>query len=262
MTASDAWRLVADLNAPGSGAWQGACQNKRTGEWFLAHSRGSYLGRSAEEVHIYRFSKSGRYLDKMICVDAGHVYGFGVSDSNIVWLTWDGPDGNDVVTITYRPGRTMHKRDASKMHVFSEHSTQVSFSPTRAGLVCCEKVGADRYRFTKRLKADVLDNRDEPQGEPFYWNEPDRTWLQGFSVAGEHIYICCGKTDQPAWIEKRKADGGRLVGKLDITSAGPLPGESLAGAHREPEGMDARTFSVKIFTGTARRLRVYQLNDF
>jgi hypothetical protein len=255
------FKLLAELNAPGSGAWQGAARNSRTGEWFLAHSDGD------GDTHLYRFHAGDaivkRYRDKMTCLGAAHVYGFGVSDSNIVWLGWDGRDGNDVVTLSYRPGETVRKPAATKMHVFTERPAQVSFSPTRAGLVVMETAGAS-YRFTKRLKVDVLANQDRPQGRTITLPKPTTTWLQGFSLAGEFLYVAWGKTAQRSWIDKWSFTTGERVGRLDVSAAGFLPGERAtpASASRELEGMDARTFAVKVYRDGARRLRVYQLENF
>lgn len=260
MTDRPGFTLLAELDAPGSGAWQGAAQNSRTGEWFLAHSDGD------GDTHLYRFHASSAirkpYRDRMTCAGAGHVYGFGVSDSSIVWLGWDGPDGNDVVTLSYRPGKTVRKSAATKMHVFTERPAQVSFSPTRAGLVVLETTSSG-YRFTKRLKVDVLANRDRPQGRTISRPKPSSTWLQGFSVAGDHLYLAWGKTSARSWIEKWSFVTGEKVGQLDVSGAGFLPGErATAAASRELEGMDARTFAVKVFHDGARRLRVYRLDNF
>lgn len=259
-SSSPAWRLVAELDAPGSGAWQGAAVNKRTGEWFLAHSDGD------GDTHVYRFGAAAGvrkpYRDRMTCRGAGHVYGFGVSDSSVLWLTWNDRTGNDVVTISYRPGQAVTKASATRMHVFTENDAQVSFSPTRAGLVVAEFLPG-RYRFTKRLKADVLANRDRRQGRTITRPKPSSTWLQGFSVAGDFLYLAYGKTAARSWLEKWSFETALKVGELDVSSAGFLPGErATAAASRELEGLDARAFGVKVFHDGARRLRVYQLDKF
>lgn len=253
--------LVAELDAPGSGAWQGAAQNTRTGEWFLAHSDGD------DDTHVYRFGAAAGvrkpYRDRMTCRGAGHVYGFGVSDSSILWLTWNDRAGNDVVTLSYRAGKTVTKAAATPMHVFTDADAQVAFSPTRLGLVVAEFRGARGYTFTKRLKADVLANRDRPQGRTITRPKPSSTWLQGFSLAGDFLYLAYGKTSARSWLEKWSFKTGAKVGELDVTGAGFVAGErATAAASRELEGLDGRTFGVKVFHDGARRLRVYRLTNF
>jgi hypothetical protein len=258
MSAEPSWELIAELDAPGAGNWQGAIEDDKTGDWYVIHSRGSYQGGSAEEVLIYRFNPDGKYLkQKMVLVDGGHIYGAGVYD-DVIWIQWnDKAEGNDIVTFPFQPNKTIKKSDKSvtQMHVFTDDSVHVSFSPSGAGLVFMEGIG--RPKFTKRLRQDVLDNKDNPQGVTV--SPPDNGVLQGFSIVEMSLYLLYGRADEKAWIEKYSFETGDLIGKLDVTSAGLNKGEK---GKCEPEGMNGRTFGIKVFEGTKRRMRIYKLINF
>lgn len=258
--AKPSFKLVAELDAPGSGAWQGHGYNRKTGEYFLGHSLGS--GANV----FYRFGKATGvkkpFRDKMTFLDGTHIYGFGIADDYTIWTSWDQRDGNDIVTVKYKPGAKIRKAQSKKMHVFSERPTQMSFSPTRAGIVLLKELAPNKFELTKHMTANIVANKNEPVGKPINVTVPRGTWLQGFSLCGDHIYVCYGKTDLKAWIDKYDIKTGKKIGTLDITSAGLLPGESSKGASREPEGMDGQTFSVKVFHDDKRKLRVFKLIDF
>jgi hypothetical protein len=259
MTDKPSFELIAELDAPGSGAWQGHSLDITTGNYYMAHSL------EAGDGKIYRFDKSDSiqkpYKDKMVFRDLTHVYGFVVHEGKL-WLPWDDRGGNDIVTIDYAAGKTVKKSAAKQMHVFTDLPAQVSFSPTRAGLIVCETL-VGSYTFTKRLTQDIIDNKDDVQGKVITVPKPRDTWLQGFSLAGEYLYIAYGKTAAKSWIEKWSLESGQCVGKLDVSDAGFLPGESRSSSRsREIECMDGRTFSVKIDHDEKRKLRVYDLNNF
>jgi hypothetical protein len=253
------FELIAELDPPGSGAWQGASRDITTGEWFLGHSLGSGDGK------IYRFGVSNSvrkpYKDTMVCKGLTHIYGFAAHKGEL-WLPWNDAAGNDIVTIGYVGGKTFRKSAGTEMHVFTDGEAQVSFSPTREGLVVCETV-AGGYTFSKRLTEDVRNNKDDVRGKVIRRPKPDDTWLQGFSVASEYLYIAYGKTAEKSWIERWSFATGEYVDKLDVSDAGFLPGENRSKTRsREIECMDGRTFSIKIDHDNKRKLRVYDLNNF
>ena len=108
--------LVAILNGPGWGNWQGACENRKTGEWFLAHSKrrpdADGYGEDDENLILYRFAKPAadktcRPLDRCTLVHGAHCYGFGVGDTNVVWASHE--PSNEVVTLRYQPAQATRR---------------------------------------------------------------------------------------------------------------------------------------------------------
>jgi hypothetical protein len=257
MSGKPAVKVLATLDGPGAGNWQGSCKDLSTGHRYIVHSRASHLGGSAEDVHIYGFNTKGKRTGEHVLVDAGHTYGFGVIDG-VIWIAWDDSEqGNDIVTIPFKPGAVSKKSDAEQMHVFTDEPAQISFSPTRTA--CVIMTGPASHRtFTQRLTKDVLNNKDDVQGKPVETGHPGV--LQGFSSVGRSLYLLYGSSNEKAWIEKWSFNDGKKRDVFDITDVGFLPGEPSG--KREPEGMDGRTFGIKIYEGDARRLRVFELVNF
>lgn len=258
MASKPGYELVAELNPPGGGAWEGAVRDITTDEFYVGHSLGTGQGK------IHHFGKSDSikkpYKDTMELDDLTHIYGFGVH-SKRVWIGWDCADGNDIVKLPYCGDKTVQKSAADKLHVFTENPTQVSFSPTRTRLVLMETCGGN-YRFTKRRTADILKNKDDVLGKAIVvpHGDSDKVWLQGFTLSGDGLYVLWGRPDEKAWIDRYSFGRAKQTGTLDVTGAGYLPGEPHDG--REPEGMDGHTFGVKVHRDSDRLLRVYRLNNF
>jgi hypothetical protein len=243
---------VVELDAPGAGNWQGAVQNVVSGEWFLGHSRGRTDG--GEDTVIYRFDKAGKYQDQMVLLGGAHLYGFGVSDTNVLWLPHN-DGGNDIITVQYEPGKTKTKADGTQMHVFTDNRAQVSFSPSRDWVCVWERTATtDTYR--RYLKQNVLDGLDQPKGKAVAIPRGSRV-VQGFSLVNDNLYLLLGAADQPAVIEKWSFTTGKKLLSTPVTHMGLLAGET---GMREPEGMDGRTFGIKVMQGAARKLRVYRHN--
>lgn len=254
---------VIELDAPGGGNWQGTAQNIKTGEWFVAHSRSRSDG--AEDVVLYRFDKAGKYKDSMTLPKCSHVYGFGVSDTNIIWLTWNDASGNDVVTFQYKPGKKIAKKDTSQMHVFSNGKVDISFSPTRYWAVLRQAdypKGYETYRLY--TKTNILRGNDRPWGKDVKVKTSSSRVVQGFSVADKYLYVLIGLAPKSAFrIEKWSFKTGKKVGEMKLASSVGLAEVSAkSGTKTEPEGMDGNTFSIKAGEGSDRRMVVYKLNNF
>ena len=76
---------------------------------------------------------------------------------------------------------------------------------------------------------------------------------QGFSIVGDALYVLTGKTNQPGRVDSFSFTTGKQTGTQDVTGVGP-------GRHREPEGMYGDLMGVKTGLGSARRLKIYQLD--
>jgi hypothetical protein len=251
---------VIELDAPGAGNWQGAAQNVKTGEWFIAHSRGRADG--AEDVVLYRFDKAGKYQDKMTLEKCSHIYGFGVSDTNVIWVTWN-DDTNDVVTLQYEAGKTVSKSAASPMHVFSDGWVDVSFSPSRDWVAHRQRnypsKGFETYR--RYRKDNLVAGVDDKSGVDVVIPTSSSRVVQGFSLVNSNLYVLIGLAPNSAFrIEKWDFKTGKKVGELKLDPRlGLRDGEN---DKVEPEGMDGRTFGMKVGTDDARRLIVYKLTGF
>ena len=264
-------RLVAELDAPGAGNWQGAVQNAVTGEWILAQARPRTDNPDVEDVVLHRFTRSCAYRDSMTLLACTHPTGFGVSDTNVIWLTWN-DSVNDVVTIQYEAGKEARKSDASPMHVFSTGNVQISFSPSRDWCVL-RRIRKTTEEYRRYRKADVLAGNDAQVGETvIVQRSPDRV-VQGFSLRNRNLGILTGRADGPSFIERYSFDTGKSTGRLDVTDVGFSAAELAASGKRAPgkrevEGMDGRRFGVKLWQGEgagsdghSRVLRVYE-TDF
>jgi hypothetical protein len=244
---------VVELDAPGAGNWQCAVQNIVSGEWFIGHSRGRADG--LEDTVVYRFDKSGKYQDSMTVLKGAHLYGFGVSDTNVLWLPHN-EGGNDIITVQYEPGTTKTKADGTQMHVFTDNRAQVSFSPSR-DWVCIWERDAHTDTYRRYAKQNVLDGLDQPKGVAVAIPRTAGRVVQGFSLVNDNLYLLLGAADAPASIEKWSFTTGKKLQTVPITQLGLLAGET---GMREPEGMDGRHFGIKVLQGSARRLRILKHN--
>lgn len=265
-------RLVAELDAPGAGNWQGAVQNAVSGEWILAQSTPN--GTGGEDVRLHRFTKECAYRDTMLLLGAGHWTSFGVSDTNVIWGTWN-EGTNDIVTVQYKGGTQVTKKDTSIMHAFSTGNVQVSFSPSRDWLVY-RLIKKDTEEYRRYRKSDVLAGNDAPVGEPvIVKRSPDRV-VQGFSLRNRNLAVLTGAANKPSHIERYSFETGKATGRQDVTAVGFTKAEHQAAlaagglplGKREVEGMDGRRFGVKVWEGDtagadghSRVLRIYE-TDF
>jgi hypothetical protein len=252
---------VIELNAPGSGNWQGAARNTQSGEWFLAHSQkrpgADGVGQDDEDVVFYRFNRNGKYLDSMTLLGGAHVYGFGVSSSNIIWASHNGDGRNDVVTFAYRPDAEIGKDRTRLMHVFTDNRAWISFSPSREWAAIMERTDeVDTYR--RYAKQDILDNVNRPRGKAITIPRTPTRVVQGFSLKDDYLYLLLGSADAPAWLEKWSFVTAKRMGRVEVSTVGFKEGE--AKGKREPEGMDGDLFFIKVWTGEQRRLRGYRHN--
>lgn len=257
------YKKVISLDAPGGGNWQCAAQNIKTGEWFVAHSKGRSDGK--EDVILYRFDKAGKYKDKMTLPKCTHVYGMGVSDTNVIWLTWNDSSGNDVVTFQYKANKTISKKNTSKMHVFSNEKVDISFSPTRYWTVLRQQNYPHGYETYRRYtKANVIAGNDKKWGKDVKIKTSSSRIVQGFSVGNEFLYVLVGLAPTSAFrIEKWSFKTGKKVSEMKLPSSIGLSEVSTkSGTKTEPEGMDGNHFFIKAGEGNDRRLIVYKLNNF
>lgn len=251
--------LVAELNAhPSHGNWQAITRNSRTGFWFMAHSKTT--NGSKEDVFIYRFDASGKYLDAMRIINGGHILSLSVSDDDVLWLTYGATVASmakgELVTIVYRPGTTASRNRMRIMQAFHSGGGQISISPSRQWAVICNPWGT-AYQFTLRKKEDILNKADKPSGHTIKIAHRASP-LQGFSLDDECLFLLYGRDNGKAYIEKWWFKTGKKLGSVDVTNVGWRKGEKRD--QKEPEGMDGRYFGMKVHGGPARRMRVYEHN--
>lgn len=254
--------FVIELDAPGGGNWQGAIRTKNY--WYMAEAIKRSDG--SEDCLIHRFDLDGRYLDKMtLDADKGvkvHPTGWGVSDSGVIWQTWnDDAEGNDVITCNYLAGTTIRKSACQEMRVFSNGNVQISFDDTR-DWATLRVITSGYDTHTLRRKADILDGVDKPEGKPVKIKRSATRVVQGFSVYRRHLYVLVGLTSAGSKfrVEKWSFDTGEKVGEFPIGETHGLKAKESGKV--EPEGMDGLLFGMKVMTGAKRRLRIYQLRDF
>lgn len=253
---------VIELDAPGGGNWQGIAQNKKTGEWLVAHSR-SRSDHAGEDVVLYRFDSRGRYKDRMTLPKCTHVYGFGYMDDGTVWLTWnDRAAGNDIVTFKYQANKSISKKQTRQMHVFTDKHVDVSFSPTRASVVLRQPKTVNGYEvYRQHSRSDILGNKNRPHGKEIKIKISSSRVVQGFSCVNEFLYVLIGLSPRSAFrIEKWSFKTGKKVGELKLNPRIGLTSANETGT--EPEGMDGDMFAIKAGTGSKRRMAVYKITNF
>lgn len=257
------YKKILSLNPPGGGNWQCAAQNIKTGEWIVAHSKSR--SDDKEDVILYRFDRLGKYKDKMTLPKCSHVYGMGVSDTNVIWLTWNDSSGNDVVTFQYRPNKKIAKKNTTRMHVFSDGKVDISFSPTRAWAVLRQPGYPKGYETYRRYsKSNIIAGNDKKWGKDVKIRTSSSRVVQGFSVRNEFLYVLIGLAPRSAFrIEKWSFKTGKKVSEMKLPSNIGLSEVSVkSGRKTEPEGMDGGHFFIKAGESNDRRLIVYKLNNF
>lgn len=257
------YKKIISLDAPGGGNWQGAAQNVKTGEWFVAHSKARSDGK--EDVILYHFNRLGKYKDRMTLPRCSHVYGMGVSDTNVIWLTWNDSSGNDVVTFQYKANKTIAKKNTSRMHVFSDRSVNISFHSSRDWAALRQgdyPSGYETYRLYR--KSDILSGNDKKWGKDVKIRMSSSRVVQGFSVGDKCLYVLIGLAPRSSFrIEKWSFKTGKKLAEMKLPSNIGLSEVNIkSGKKTEPEGMDASYFFIKAGEGNDRRLIVYKLNNF
>ncbi|HEY5845404.1 MAG TPA: hypothetical protein VIT42_01320 [Microlunatus sp.] len=217
-------KLVVSLDAAGHGNWQGAV--KSGNHWFLAQA-----GAGDKFQVFHRLDANGNALDQMKVVGAAHATSFAVV-GNTVYATNDG----EVVTFPYQPGATIDASDSTP----TGWKGYISIDPTNRLAV---------IRKGNHYRAYDLQTR-EPIGKEVITPKGQR---QGFSIVGDALYVLTGKTNQPGRVDSFSFTTGQQTGTQDVTAVGP-------GRHREPEGMYGDLMGVKTGLGSARRLKIYQLD--
>ena len=217
-------KLVVSLDAAGHGNWQGAV--KSGNHWFLAQA-----GAGDKFQVFHRLDGNGKALDQMKVVGAAHATSFAVV-GNTVYATNDG----EVVTFPYQPGATIDASDSTP----TGWKGYISIDPTQRLAV---------IRKGNHYRAYDLETR-EPIGKEVITPKGQR---QGFSIVGDALYVLTGKTNQPGRVDSFSFTTGEQTGTQDVTAVGP-------GRHREPEGMFGDLMGVKTGLGSARRLKIYQLD--
>ena len=215
---------MASLDAAGHGNWQGAV--KAGNHWFIAQA-----GAGDKFQVFHRLDGSGKALDQMKVVGAAHTTSFAVV-GNTVYATNDG----EVVTFPYQPGATIDASDSTP----TGWKGYISIDPTERFAV---------IRKGNHYRAYDLETR-EPVGKEVITPTGQR---QGFSIVGDALYVLTGKTNQPGRVDSFSFTTGEQTGTQDVTGVGP-------GRHREPEGMYGDLMGVKTGLGSARRLKIYQLD--
>ena len=167
----------------------------------------------------------------MKVVGAAHITSFAVV-GNTVYATNDG----EVVTFPYQPGATIDASDSTP----TGWKGYISIDPTERFAV---------IRKGNHYRAYDLETR-EPIGKEVITPTGQR---QGFSIVGDALYVLTGKTNQPGRVDSFSFTTGEQTGTQDVTGVGP-------GRHREPEGMYGDLMGVKTGLGSARRLKIYQLD--
>ena len=251
------FELLIELDAPGHGNWQGAMRTAT--HWFMTEAKVQTDG--SEDCLVHRFAAGGRYLDTMtLNADKGvkvHPTGWGVSDGDIVWMTWnDTLEGNDIVTLAYKAGGTIKKSACQEMTVFNDGNVQIAFDDSRE-LASLRHVTKTHDVHTLHRKQDILDNNENVLGVVKIPRQTKRV-VQGFTVARGHLYVLVGlhSAGSPFAIEKWSFSNGQFV------QSWPIPD----GLGDEPEGIDASNdegdlcllFGMKAGKGDARRLRIFK----
>lgn len=254
-------KFVIELTPPTNGNIQSFAQNVSTGEWFVSEAKSRKDG--LEDAIFYRFDKNGKYLDCCVFDKGGHPQSFGVSDTNILWLTYNDAKGNDVVTRQYKPRKTFTKADTTQMHVFTDKGSYITFSPTRDYCVIREVNNNSLETYYRRSKVDILKNVDDVLGVPVKIKRNADRIVQGWTVRNDNLYVLTGATNKTTLIEKWSFKTGNLISVADVTKVGPKAGEVVV--HREAEGMDSRYFGIKLRFNPKRpyvTMRVYSLGGF
>jgi hypothetical protein len=253
------YTIAATLDATGAGNWQGGVENRATGEWFVCE--GKVIKDSAgktvrEDAIFYRFNKPQGPLvvedsdDHMVFQGGGHQTSFGVSDTNVIWCADDG----DIVTIKYRPGKTVTRSTATVMAVpVSGATRQISLSPTNE-YCCIRRVKTDTEEY-RRFAKDDQGNIGAQKGKTIIVNRRDDRVVQGFGIKADQLGILTGKSNSPSFVERYSFTTGALIDKTNVTDWGVNPGEFDLKV--EVEGMcTLDRIGVKLGQGEARTLRV------
>lgn len=272
-------KLVVELDAPGAGNWQGAVQNIATGEWFIGHARARTDG--GEDAVFYRFDKDGVYQDKVELLGGDHPTAFGVSESNIIWTSHNGPRApggepvNDIVTFRWQPNAQLLKQNCQVMHAFTDLPAHISFSPTRGWAVIRERTKTTDY-FRRYSKQNILDGIDKQVGKTVELPRVAPA-TQGFTCIEDRLYVFRGAANEKTWIEVWSFTTGQKLREYDVTHVGLYEGEvetlkpaaqvdgtpflptDQAKLMREAEGMDGRYFCVKVAQKAMRKQRIYEM---
>lgn len=235
---------VAYVNPPGEGNWQGVIPTQKY--WYLVEARKQKDG--SEDCYVYRFPRGaeGAQVTTEVApmhLDSGakvHPTGWGVSESGVLWVTWNGEGlGNDVVTLNFAGGQRITKAQTQEMHMFTEGNAQIAFDVDNdmASVRVITK-GYDTHYL--RTKQDILDNKDRVLGTVKIPRKANRI-VQGFTLVkvGKvwELRVLVGlKSAKSAYgIERWNAETGKHIATVK------LPDE----LGREPEGIDGDLVGFK-----------------
>lgn len=241
---------VAYVNPPGEGNHQGAIPTEKY--WYLAEARKQKDG--SEDTYVYRFPRGAEGAQVLTELDPFvlnaspgnkvHPTGWGVSESGVLWFTWNGEGlGNDVVTANFAAGKSVTKEQCQEMHMFTEGNAQIAFD--RDNDMASVRIitgsgtkGTDTHLL--RSKQDILDNKDRVLGTVKIPRKATRI-VQGFTLVkvGEvwELRVLTGlkSAKSPFTIERWNAETGKHIADVALPDLG-----------REPEGIDGDIVGFKV----------------
>jgi hypothetical protein len=250
-----AYSVAATLNAPGSGNWQGAYQNRSSGEWFVVEAKDNAAG-TAEDTILYRFSAAKVYQDSMTFLGGGHQTSMSVDNSNNIWCSF----GGNIVRFAYAGGTTISTATTITVPVTGA-TKQISLSPTRT-IACIRRIQTTTETYSVwPLTGTTFGTQT---GVDIVVNRANNRVVQGFGVNNNEVRVLTGESDwavnpiNRAYLERYSSTSGNLLEKIDVTDWGISAGEESL--KLEPEGVDGNRMGWKIGTGTDRVMRVLDLS--
>lgn len=240
------FKKVAYVNPPGVGNFQGAIPTKDN--WYVAEARKQADG--SEDTYVWRFprgAEGAQVLTELqpFRLDASpgnkvHPTGWGVSESGVLWFTWNGEgSGNDVITVNFVAGGRATKEDCQEMHVFTEGNAQIAFDEKNE-FASVRVITAKHDTHYLRSKKDILDGKDEVLGKVAIPRKATRV-VQGYTLHEEdgvlELRVLCGLKSKksPFQIERWNAKTGEFIATVKLPELG-----------REPEGIDGEHVGFKV----------------
>lgn len=202
--------------------------------WLVPHL-GALTPRGAESSVFNRHDAAGNYLDRMVCVTAGHCSTFSTSGP-YVWMAWDKLERGKVVKrrIARVPYRAGVIKDTDPGITWYDPNTGQSVTPAldldhgRIGLRRVDGRGIETYELHRLSvwKTGVL--------RPLATVRTRKTaTFQGWGCYGARLWVLRGKTDDTATLSEWTWGHDTRTGLLDLTHI--LRG--VGATSFEPEGI-------------------------